>query len=57
MALKKAKASSEIAYQWTPKGNEQCSRCKMFRPPDECTAVAGDISPQGWCKIFERTGK
>src|SRR5215469_16370052 len=32
-------------YQWHPRGGERCELCVMFRRPDECTDVAGVISP------------
>ena len=41
-------------YQTEPKGSEQCDKCTMFRPPSKCTYVDGKISPQGWCKQFDR---
>ena len=52
--LKKAKNDPKIEYIYQPKGDEQCSKCVMFRPPNECTDVGGVISPTGWCKIFAR---
>jgi hypothetical protein len=27
--------------------------CAQFRPPHDCTIVAGEVSPNGWCKFFE----
>jgi hypothetical protein len=30
-----------------------CAVCSLFRPPQACEAVAGDINPQGWCKFFD----
>lgn len=33
---------------------EYCQLCTMFRPPNSCTAVNGDISQRGWCRYFER---
>ena len=45
------KASKATAgYQNEPKGNEKCSNCNMWRPPNGCTAVKGKIAPDGWCK-------
>lgn len=38
----------------TPRENERCGQCSMFRPPYGCTAVAGHIKPGGWCELFER---
>lgn len=46
----------QAAYQTTPKGNQQCDKCKLFQPPDACTTVDGKISPTGWCKLFQPKG-
>ena len=43
----------KVAYQDTPKGNQQCDGCKLFQPPNACNAVEGEISPKGWCNIFQ----
>jgi hypothetical protein len=41
-------------YQDAPKdGLLTCAACSLFRPPRSCTAVEGDISPNGWCKFFD----
>lgn len=29
---------------------KHCSICTMWEPPSSCSAVAGEISPRGWCK-------
>ena len=50
------KTDSRIAYQYAPRGAENCMTCAMFRTPDTCTAVSGFIVRNGWCKIFEPTG-
>jgi hypothetical protein len=42
----------EAQYQPTPKYGQSCAMCQLFRPPDGCQIVAGDISPGGWCKFF-----
>ena len=49
---------AEVAY--TPKAkmpDERCARCThfYFYLPDGqcCTRVEGDISPNGWCKLFK----
>ena len=46
-------AKSDAAYQDTPKNDQQCSECTKFQPPKGCSVVAGDISPKGWCKLYE----
>jgi hypothetical protein len=48
------KDKDEVEYQWSPSGDERCGRCSMFRAPRDCTDVEGDISPDGWCNIFDR---
>lgn len=50
-----AKSSkSEVAYQDSPKGNQQCDSCRHFKPPNACDQVEGDISPTGWCKMWAK---
>jgi len=51
-------AKTAVDYQDHPKGKEMCSNCRLFIPganpkaPGECKAVAGSISPEGWCNIY-----
>ena len=55
--IKDAAAKStktEARYRGRPKGDQRCAVCTMFRKPHSCISVAGDISPQGWCKYYER---
>jgi hypothetical protein len=40
-------------YQDRPKGGFSCAACALFRPPRACAVVAGDISPNGWCRFFD----
>jgi len=39
-------------YQNQPKGQQRCEICVNFQPPNQCTIVAGPISPKGWCQFF-----
>jgi len=41
------------AYQATAKGMFSCAVCTFFVRPGSCKVVAGDISPNGWCKLFD----
>jgi hypothetical protein len=52
----KAKASKAKAgyVAHTVKG-QRCDECTMWRPPNKCSAVAGDIKPNAWCKWWKRT--
>jgi hypothetical protein len=45
-------AQTAVAYQTTPKGDQQCSNCSLFQPPSTCTLVDGTITPSGWCKFW-----
>jgi len=46
----------KVSYQDMPKGNQQCDGCKLFQPPSACKAVEGEISPKGWCNLFQPKG-
>ena len=41
------------AYQNTPKGLLSCAACTFFIRPRGCKMVSGDISPTGWCRLFD----
>jgi hypothetical protein len=43
----------EAQYQGTPKGLFSCAACTFFLRPRSCKVVTGDISPTGWCKLFD----
>jgi len=43
----------EAQYQNIPKGMLNCAACTFFVRPRGCKVVTGDISPQGWCKLFD----
>jgi len=50
-----AKASKKtVAYQDSPKGAQRCDNCAPFQPPNACRIVEGDISPAGWCRVWQR---
>jgi len=46
-------SQAEALYQNTPKGMFSCALCSFFIKPRSCKLVAGDISPEGWCKLFD----
>ena len=46
-------SKSAAAYQDTPKGMFSCAACTLFVKPRSCKVVSGDISPAGWCKLFD----
>jgi hypothetical protein len=47
---KLTKARAE--YQDAPNGIYSCASCTLFVPPSICKVVAGEVSPDGWCKAF-----
>jgi hypothetical protein len=47
-------AQAGVAYQATPKGDQQCGNCSLFQPPSACTLVDGMICPTGWCNSGSR---
>ena len=44
---------AEAQYQDAPRGGLSCVGCTFFRRPRSCQVVAGDISPNGWCRLFD----
>jgi hypothetical protein len=46
-------SQKDAEYQDRPKSGLICAACSLFRPPRSCEVVAGDISPNGWCKFFD----
>jgi hypothetical protein len=47
-------SQASVGYQASPKGDQQCSNCAQFVPPNACNFVEGDISPSGWCQIWAK---
>lgn len=54
-----AKVSKEEArYTDGPTDTQPCKRCVMFRDPNICTKVTGDIAPDGHCRFwYSKTAK
>jgi hypothetical protein len=48
------KMSREAAkYQDSPRGGLSCSVCTFFRRPRTCQVIDGEVSPSGWCQLFD----
>ncbi|TAN48614.1 MAG: hypothetical protein EPN19_15740 [Betaproteobacteria bacterium] len=46
-------SQAEAKYQSTPKAGQKCSQCMHFiADSSSCKLVEGQISPEGWCKLF-----
>jgi len=52
-AADEKKAKAAVNYQAEVTSDDHCSVCEHFEKPNECKLVNGDISPAGWCKLFE----
>jgi hypothetical protein len=46
-------SQADAEYQDRPKNGLTCAACSLFRKPRSCEVVAGDISPEGWCRYFD----
>jgi hypothetical protein len=46
-------SQAEAQYQDIPRGGLSCIGCTFFRRPRSCQVVLGDISPNGWCRLFD----
>jgi hypothetical protein len=42
----------QAEYQDMPSGIYSCAVCTLFEKPNACKVVAGEVSPDGWCKAF-----
>jgi hypothetical protein len=42
----------QAEYQDRPNGIYSCALCTLFEKPNACKVVAGEVSPDGWCKAF-----
>jgi hypothetical protein len=53
MAAGQEKISQKDAqYQDSPRDIRMCATCTLFLPPRSCKVVSGEVSPNGWCKLF-----
>ena len=51
-ALAAKMQQTAVAYQATPKDEKKCANCSLFVEPKTCKTVDGEISPDGWCKLW-----
>ncbi len=53
-------AKDQVNYQDHPKGDQQCSNCQYYTPPQDgentgtCSRVEGAIEPDDWCNVYYR---
>lgn len=44
---------AEAEYEPRPRGIAMCLSCTLFVRPNLCRQVAGEVSPEGWCKLYD----
>ena len=48
------KFSKEKAkYQPVPKNGQRCQTCALWQSPTACQVVEGQVSPAGWCILYQ----
>ena len=52
-AVQEKKSQKEAQYQNSPKDIRMCATCTLFLPPASCKVVRGQISPNGWCNLYQ----
>lgn len=45
-------SKAQAQYQDQPKGDQKCGNCMHFITPNSCMLVEGNISTDGWCKLW-----
>jgi hypothetical protein len=43
-------------YQPVPKSGQRCQTCSLWQPPTACQVVEGQVSPAGWCILYQPKG-
>ena len=53
-AVAAQQSKQAAAYQNSPNGGQRCADCRFFNASNRsCQIVAGEISPNGWCRFFQ----
>ena len=50
-------SKAEAGYVAHTVKGQRCDECTMWRSPNKCSAVAGDIKPNAWCKWWKKSHK
>jgi hypothetical protein len=45
-------SKQQAEYQDSPKDIAMCATCTLFVAPHSCKVVEGDVSPNGWCRVY-----
>ena len=46
-------AKADAGYRDHPNGPAHCELCAYYLSPVACRLVRGEVSPNGWCRLFQ----
>ncbi|MGN6057937.1 MAG: high-potential iron-sulfur protein [Sphingomicrobium sp.] len=52
-AAPKKFSQQQAHYQGIPKSGQRCQSCALWQPPTACQVVDGQVSPAGWCILYQ----
>lgn len=52
-AAPKKFSQQQARYQPIPKSGQRCQNCALWQAPTSCQQVEGQISPAGWCILYQ----
>jgi len=52
-AAQQKTAKVDAGYQDHPNGSAHCELCTYYVAPVGCRVVRGEVSPNGWCGLFQ----
>ncbi|HJP67986.1 MAG TPA: high-potential iron-sulfur protein [Sphingomicrobium sp.] len=52
-AAPKKFSQQQAHYQPVPKSGQRCQNCTLWQAPTACQQVEGQISPAGWCILYQ----
>jgi hypothetical protein len=52
-AAPKKLSQQQAHYQPVPKSGHRCQSCALWQPPTACASVDGQVSPAGWCMLYQ----
>ena len=55
-APKKKFTQQQAHYQPIPKSGQRCQTCALWQAPTACQVVDGQVSPAGWCILYQAKG-
>jgi len=55
-AAPKKFTQQQAKYQPVPKSGQRCQNCALWQAPTSCQVVDGQVSPAGWCILYQAKG-